>query len=298
MLTSDVASQESPWNVNPRPVGASRYEWDGGVFETARRSFTENVEGTIAPSNHLVMATLRGGAERTEIVNADGGRYQGPDRAGSVSFLPAHCERRLRLRGVAWEWASISLKTSVLAGYEAPGSQGSSVLPAFSNQTDPFLVGMLSEMERLLREDGSLDLIYCDAMVAAVGQYLLKRNHVARPDAPSSGYRLTKWQMGRVEDFVAANLHREIRIASLAAVLGLSEGHFHRSFRMTTGCTPLHYVNERRVRRALRILESEPWTSIADVALQVGFGSPSYFTRIFRSVTGQNPSQWLAQRAV
>ena len=78
-------------------------------------------------------------------------------------------------------------------------------------------------------------------------------------------------------------------MADLARLVGLSAGHLHRAFRETTGQTPLEFINRRRVERAAAILATEEPT-IAEVALRVGFLSPSHFSRTFRRVTGRNPS--------
>jgi AraC family transcriptional regulator len=95
----------------------------------------------------------------------------------------------------------------------------------------------------------------------------------------------------RVTDYVDGALGGEIRIAELAARAGLSEGHFHRAFRATTGQTPLAYIQRRRVDAAMQMLAREK-ASIVDVAWRVGFVSPTHFARVFRAATGKNPSDY------
>jgi len=281
-------------DVNPPPADHRSFAWGGGVFDTARRSYTKYVEGTIHAPRHLVMVTLRGGARRHEIRTDCGHRYDGPDRPGAVSFLPAGCERRLRLHDVAWEWASISLAPEILeqamddAGL-APSSAGG--LRPFSNAQDPFLFGLLQEFERLHTTDGGLDAAYCETMTFALARYLVRRYGQPRRAEPVRAATLPPWRLRRISDYVDAHLDEEIRISTLAALVGVSEGHLHRAFRTTIGQTPLQFINQRRIERAIRILATEP-TSVADLALRVGFTSPSHFARIFRSVTGTNPSQY------
>lgn len=271
-----------PGAVSPPPRDWRSFAWGGGVFQAGRRPYTDVVEGVLASPDPILMVTLRGGAERHELSTSDGLRYDGPDRSGSVSFLPGGCERRLRVRGVAWHWASISLHL------DAPAL---SRVRAFSNVADPVLHGLLAELDRLHEADGGLDLTYCDTVGGMLSAYLSRKFGAARPDSSKPGLRLTAWQLRRIGDYVSAHLDRSIRIATLAGLVGLSEGHLHRAFRATTGETPLRFVNRHRTERAIALMRGGT-NSVLDLAASVGFTSPSAFARVFRSVTGVSPSDY------
>ncbi|MDX3927401.1 MAG: AraC family transcriptional regulator [Shinella sp.] len=269
------------WNVSPLPLNHRSFSWATGTFETARRPYTASVEGVIAVANHTLMVTLKGGARRHEFVTTGGTRYAGSDRAGTASFLPAGCERRLNLQDVAWEWASIALPPSVadLGG-----------VGAFGGNADPFLFGMLMELERLFSADGALDPSYCETMTLALVSYLRQR-YVRVPEPVGPSLRLTARDIRRVDDFIESRLASGLRIADLAALVGCSEGHFHRAFRATTGSTPLQRINQARVSRA-RLLLSDRTASIVDIAAAVGFANPSHFARVFREFIGVNPDDY------
>lgn len=283
-----VVSQmdRSPWQVSPTAAHHKRFTWPGGTFETALRDRTSSVEGTIRSSSHLVMATLSGGAKRHEFVTDDGYRFRGGDRTGFVSFLPAGCERRLKLNDVAWEWASIALPSD--ADTQLP-------IGPFSTEKDDFLFGLLSHFRYLLDADGGLDVTYCDTMALALRQYLGRRCVPCTQGPPASAGGLPPRQLRKVAEYVEANLDAQIRIADLARLVDLSEGHFHRSFRSTTGKTPLQFINERRVERAAEILSRRPG-AVVDVAMEVGFVSASHFARIFRRLRGMTPERYRRDR--
>jgi AraC family transcriptional regulator len=286
MVGAVMDERYSLGRVSPPAEEHRRFAWDGGAFDTARRSYTASVEGTLRSPSHLVMATLAGGAARHEFVTDCGYRYDGPDKPGTVSFLPANCERRLKLQGVAWQWASIALSPELL------DEGGENATPgAFSDVKDRFLFGALSEMQRLHALDGGLDLTYCDAMSVALAHYI-KRRYVGRAEPGERvPARLSPWRLRRIADYVDAHLEGGIRINALATLVGLSEGHLHRTFRATTGETPLQFVNRKRVQRAMELLAGEPVT-VVELALRLGFQSPSHLARIFRGVTGVTPSQY------
>ncbi|MDQ8731037.1 AraC family transcriptional regulator [Bradyrhizobium sp. LHD-71] len=278
------SSANEAWKVSPLPSDHKRFEWDGACFESARRGYTQAVEGAISPKRHLLMVTLHGGARQHEYVADCGFRYHGADRPGSVSFLPAGCARQLRLRDVAWDWASLALDPEAVPILTEHGS-----LRAFSCAEDSFVFGALGEFYRLVRADGAVDPLYCEAMTEALVQYVAHRYFSVPPVAEHVG--LTRRQVSRVVEYVDANLAVRLRIAELATLVGLSEGHFQRAFKMATGQSPLAFVNFCRVQRALELL-SRTDAPILEVAAHVGFVSPSHFARVFRSLVGTTPLRY------
>jgi|ADGO01.1.fsa_nt_gi AraC-type DNA-binding domain-containing proteins len=265
-----------------------------GTFHTGRRPLTPLVAGTIRIPRWLILATIDGGAKRLE-VNADcGHRYRGPERAGVVSIVPPHCERRLQLYEVSSRWSSIEIDASLVdRTLEAAGKRLDA--RCVSNIEDPFLSALLGELTRTCLDDGSVDETYFDALVNAATHHLARRYSHGRE--LEGKHALARWQVARIEEYVRAHLDRSLRIEELANVSGLSEGYFHRAFRRTFGMTPLEFVNRARVRRAKEIWEREPFASVMDVALQVGYTSPSYFARTFRRIAGVNPTDYARRLA-
>lgn len=277
--------------LEPRSIDWRSAAWRGGSFDTGRRPYTDVVEGTIRTPDHLLLVTLEGGARRTEVRTACGHRHSGPDRPGAVSFVPAHCERRLRLQGVATVWASIAISPGYLNGLEVRAEGQDWDFAPFSNAEDPFIAALVGEFARLHAADGRLDPAYCEAMSHALGCYMARR--YGRPAASTSGgpWKLPPWRLRRIADYVEAHIEREILVEDLAGLVGLSGGHLHRAFRKTTGTTPLAYITAKRIARATAILAAGP-VPVTELALSVGFQSPSHFTRVFRRATGVNPSRF------
>lgn len=271
------------WQLTRPPKDKIAAAWTGGHFQTARRGPTLEVEGRIASDHHLVMVTLKGGANRHRFRTDDGFQYDGRDAKGMVSFLPAGCGRDLALRDVAWEWAAFAI------GPAADRDQAFELRP-FLTERDDFIYGMATQMSGLLQQEGTLDQTYCSAMALALTHYLGRRSDGgSTPAAPR--YTLTARQVRETYERVDEKLSGQIAIRDLAAPLGLSEGHFFRAFRGATGKTPLQEISARRVDRAARLL-TETALDVTEIAARCGIESPSHFARLFRLLKGVSPSQW------
>ncbi len=82
------------------------------------------------------------------------------------------------------------------------------------------------------------------------------------------------------------------------ADIPLSEGYMRRLFLQETGFTPLRFLNNCRIERAMELLVSRKTSglSIQTVALSSGFSSNYYFSRVFRERTGLSPRDWAKRR--
>jgi AraC family transcriptional regulator len=279
------------YHFDPPSQGWRTFAWDGGIFDTGHRAYARAVEGMIRMPYHLVLVTLQGGARQLEVSTDCGHRYRGPERAGAVSFVPAHCERRTRMHDVELDWASIALRPDLFNALAEEGEPLAFEIAPFSNASDPFVTALVGELARLRDAHGRFDRAYCETMSHALASYLARR--YGEPAAQCREWKLSPWRLRRIAEYVDAHIGCEIAIADLARLVGVSPGHLHRAFRATLGVTPLSYIQEKRIERASSILASED-ASIADVALRVGYLSASHFSRTFRRLTGVHPSKFRA----
>ena len=84
---------------------------------------------------------------------------------------------------------------------------------------------------------------------------------------------------------------QDLKLAELAHVAGMSNFHFAREFKRTTGTTPHQYLIKVRVERAKALLANNE-LPLTEVSLSSGFSHQSHFTRLFRKVTGTTPHSY------
>ncbi len=95
-----------------------------------------------------------------------------------------------------------------------------------------------------------------------------------------------------VMDYVRQHLDRNLTLAELARVASFSPYHFHRIFKGQTGETIASFTRRARLERAVALMRSTPTRDLGSVGVEVGFATPSEFSRVFRSVYGRSPSTW------
>jgi AraC family transcriptional regulator len=123
----------------------------------------------------------------------------------------------------------------------------------------------------------------------------LVRNYAEVVDTPAGSSSLPGFKLKQVTDWIETHLADEFDLEQLASRAGLSKFHFHRLFTRATGVSPAKYQLNARMNEARRRLR-ETKQSIIEVALDLGYGSPSHFAQVFRREAGMTPSEYRRQR--
>ena len=96
---------------------------------------------------------------------------------------------------------------------------------------------------------------------------------------------------------IRSEIHRNISnndfgVEQLGAAVDLSRVQLYRKVKALTGLSPVELIRATRVNRARKLIEGGA-TSVSEVAYQVGFTSPSYFTKCFKDQFGISPMELL-----
>jgi AraC-like DNA-binding protein len=95
-------------------------------------------------------------------------------------------------------------------------------------------------------------------------------------------------QIARAIDWLKDNFTQPLRIDDLAAQASMSSSTFHHHFRSMTALSPLQFQKQLRLQEARRLMLAEHMDA-ANAAFQVGYESPSQFSREYNRVFGAPP---------
>jgi len=95
-------------------------------------------------------------------------------------------------------------------------------------------------------------------------------------------------RLTRAMELLSTRPREPYREKQIARAAGLSASRFRHLFREQVGDSPRHFQEQLRLRRARDLLALSQQT-IAEIAAEVGFASPFYFTLRFKKHTGESP---------
>ncbi|MFS2155893.1 helix-turn-helix domain-containing protein [Pseudomonas sp. Pseusp122] len=137
---------------------------------------------------------------------------------------------------------------------------------------------------------GEASPLYIHGIAQALAVHLVRhyRDEQAgvRPASALPAYKLQ-----RVIKRMAAGIATDFSLAALAREAGMSDFHFSRLFRKATGQAPSQYFIQLRMEEARRLLLHSAM-SVIEIALEVGYSSPSHFAHLFKRHVGMTPGEY------
>lgn len=110
-----------------------------------------------------------------------------------------------------------------------------------------------------------------------------------------SGHSEYDPRVGRAIQYLAENLSSPLSLNEVATHSNLSRAHLACLFKKQVGIGPIAFQNQQRITRAAQMLRMS-FLSIKQIAMELGFENPKYFSACFRKVTGVSPRQYRRNR--
>ena len=92
-------------------------------------------------------------------------------------------------------------------------------------------------------------------------------------------------------DYIKNNLTEPLNLNEIAEIVHLSPIHFHNCFKVSVGKTLRDYVEEQRLKKAIKLLLTTDY-SLTKIAFECGFSSQSYFSYVFKRKMNKTPREY------
>jgi AraC-like DNA-binding protein len=101
----------------------------------------------------------------------------------------------------------------------------------------------------------------------------------------------TRLMMLESANYIREHYEEPLSRELLAERVALSPSYFSIVFKRHTGCTPMQFITQVRLEKARQMLR-ETNKPVAEIAREVGFRDPLYFTRVFSQEVGMSPREY------
>ena len=109
------------------------------------------------------------------------------------------------------------------------------------------------------------------------------------PDDPE-GIRISLVRKD-ISAYIADHYTEELSMKNVAHAMNYSDAYFCKLFKQCFQVNFSTYLNEYRIEKA-RVLMQNPRINIKDISTACGFSDPNYFSRVFKRLTGQTPTEY------
>lgn len=252
------------------------------------------------PEMHAAMPGLPAHAIATyygrpspRVWRCEGLTYAGTARAGAIGVVPAEWDGHWDLESDA-SLSYVMLSADRLQRFAeqwVPAGRRVELLPRVG-EADPVGAQILRALCRHAARPESSAGLFVEHALDLLCMHLLRAHSSVAAATPETARRgLLRWQVRRVTTYMRDRLDQDVALDDLAAQVNRSRFHFCTAFRLATGRTPHEWLTGLRIERA-RALLADPRLSVTEIALSVGYKTPSAFAASFRKIAGITPTMF------
>lgn len=97
--------------------------------------------------------------------------------------------------------------------------------------------------------------------------------------------------INRAIEYIHENYANNISIEDIADMLNINKCYFCSTFKKETGFTFINYLNNYKIEKSKELLK-DPNLSLLDISVAVGFNNQSYYSTVFKKISGQTPLEF------
>lgn len=100
------------------------------------------------------------------------------------------------------------------------------------------------------------------------------------------------FDMARACEYIDSHIQEDISFEQIAAFCHISVSQFKQKFKAQLGVSPRSYINQRKIERIKEELTRQ--SNLTQIASDYGFCNSAYFSVVFKKITGQTPTEYIA----
>ncbi len=180
---------------------------------------------------------------------------------------------------------------TALADAEAPSGPGSPPDPAFVARLERPLLQTLTRLLQTLDDPAETQIL--GPLIIEELVFRLMRTDAAQALRYGAHKSEDRLRIEAAMRFIKDNLEQRLTVQKIAQHVAMSPSHFAHRFREICTVSPMRYVKHVRLERARQSM-LRLGLRASEAASDVGYASPSQFTRDFKSHFGHSPRAYVA----
>ncbi len=221
-----------------------------------------------------------------------GQKVSGIATPGQLAILPVDSPTRWVFDRTG-EIVIVTLSRQALDDAIAAGTgrdpRSAEVVPRFLIR-DLMLESVAHQLLREVCTPGAETALKVDELARGMAEHLVAAHSNVAERMAAKRNAMTPGRLRRAQEFMRANIGRQMSLREIAEAAGVSAFHFARSFKAATGLPPHRYLTEMRLAEACGLLRNRS-LSVGEVAKAVGF-THSHFTALFMRRLGMTPTDF------
>lgn len=158
------------------------------------------------------------------------------------------------------------------------------------------LKGLNTGADAYMEKPFSIELLTAQVSNLLKSREQLNRTFLEKPLTPIATLAVSQVDdlfLQKLNNYLEEHLTNEnLSVEKLADTLGLSTSSLYRKVKGLSGLSPNDFIRIARLKKAILLMQSGE-SRINEIAFQVGFSSPAYFSTCFQKQYGKSPSEYL-----
>lgn len=160
------------------------------------------------------------------------------------------------------------------------------------------LEGLNKGADAYLEKPFSIELLNAQIDNLLKSREILSRAYLEKPLTPTASLAISAIDdifLTKLNTYLEANLTNEsLSVESIASEMHLSTSSLYRKVKALSGLSPVDFIRIARLKKAVQLLQTGE-KRINEVAYEVGFSSPAYFSTCFQKQYGKSPSEFMRE---